>query len=175
MFTDLVIYAGDSVAVGRLDLAHERMADLLRSDAPIGATDVHATALAGSRSVWLPSLALDRDEILVAVAHGPRGNPVRRIATLGVAAVATIGPYRVTGQLHAPRLMDPFELARRRRWIALTSATVAYLEDGRSVRCAHDTILLNARWVATLTRDGAAGPSLSGRRAWPAATAGACA
>lgn len=143
MTTQLIVYAEDAIAQARLTLGHDRLADLLVTTEPVRTTRASVRALDGGRHVDLPELELDRSEILIAVPDGHRGDLGRRLGTVARPAVLRIGPYEVAGHLHGPASTNPFSLARRRSWIAMTEATVRYRANGRVVTHARPTVLVN--------------------------------
>jgi hypothetical protein len=153
MLAELTIFAADSVATARTLLAHDRLSDLLAADTPIEVRGVRLTSLEDGRRVNLDALDLERGEILLASTDAPRGNLARRVGTIQRPAVARVGPFEVTGQLHGPPSMDPFQVARRHGWFALTDATISYLCAGREVRTTAPVALVNVVHLASLVPD----------------------
>lgn len=170
MLIELSVYAADAVASARLLLAHDRLADLLASDDAIDVRSVRLTALHDGRRETLAALDLARGEILLATTGEPRGNPGRRVGTVARPAVARVGPYTVTGRLHGPPSMDAFEAGRRRAWIPLTDAFVAYRSGGREIRTPAPVALLNGAYVSSLVAadpDDRLGARHTGPGGWP--------
>lgn len=153
MLAELTIYAADSVVSARLLIAEDRVSEFLASSTPIDLRNVRITSLEDGHRMALDVLEVDRREILMAVADNARGKPSRRVATVQRPAVAQVGPYRVTGRIHGPPATDPIEVARRRPWIAITSATVWYSGNGMEVRIRHGAVLVNVHHIGSLVAD----------------------
>lgn len=150
MTTELTIYAEDAIATAVLANAHARLSDLLGSCDPIVTTRAQVRSIADGHRLHLDRMDLLRREILVAVPDGTRGDPGRRLCTLTYPAIVRIGPFEIVGQLHGPPSTDAFALARRRRWVAMTDATVVWFSGGRKHVVAHPTVLLNGDHITTL-------------------------
>lgn len=150
MQTALTIFADDAIAAATLHLAAPRLADLLHSDERIRTTSVAVRALADGHQLHLDQLDLERREILLAVPDDVRGDVSRRIATQAQTAHVRIGPFDVLGDIHAPARMDPFALAKRRAWVAMTNVTVRWQSMGRERLLTYPVVLVNASRIADL-------------------------
>jgi hypothetical protein len=145
----LAAYATDCIATGSFDLAHDRLADRLAACDVLPTTGVSVRALDDGRVVELAELTLQRAELCLVVAAGPRGDRARRLATVSHPMRALVGPYEIVGRLHGPASTDPFGTVRRRRWVAVTDALVSYRSRDRLRSVAHEAILLNTDFLAT--------------------------
>lgn len=124
---DVIAYAEDCILSGRLPMAAERLSDLLNENVEFELVDVMVEDLVGSGPVQTRVIVVHRDELLLVVATGPRGNPGRRNHTRQHSIVARIGPYEVRGLIHALPGTDPVESLRRRKpMIALTDAVIDF-------------------------------------------------
>jgi hypothetical protein len=124
---DVVAYAEDCILSGRLPMAAERLSDLLNENLEFELVDVMVEDLVGNAPVETRDVVVHRDELLLVVATGPRGNPGRRNHTRQHSIVARIGPYEVRGLIHSLPGTDPVESLRRRKpMIALTDAVIDF-------------------------------------------------
>ncbi len=149
MRIQLAAYATDCIATGSFDLVHDRLADRLAAFDLLPTTCVSVRALDDGRVVELAELTLQRAELCLVAAAGPRGDRARRLATVSRPMRALVGPYEIVGRLHGPASTDPFGTVRRRRWVAVTDALVTYRSRERLRAVAHEAVLLNADFVAT--------------------------
>lgn len=150
MRIDLTAYATDCIVTGRLELRHDRLSDLLSDELLVQVDEATLHALEDGRLVRLPALELQRVEIALVAASGPRGNAGRRLATVRRPMIATVGPYEVIGHLHGPPSTDPFDLVRRRQWVAVTDALVRYRMRGRPIAVPHVGVIVNTGQIAFL-------------------------
>lgn len=153
MLADLTIYAADSILTARLLIAQDRVSEFLATSTPVDLRHVRITSLDDGRRMALDALDVDRREILMAVADNVRGKASRRVATVQRPALAQVGPYRIAGRVHGPPSTDPIELARRRPWIAITSAIVWYTANGSPVKVQHGAVLVNLANLGSLVAD----------------------
>ena len=124
---DVMAYGEDCILSGRLPMAAERLSDLLNENLEFELVDVMVEDLVGSAPSQIRDIVVHRDEILLVVASGPRGNPARRNHTRQHPIVARIGPYEVRGLIHSLPGVDPVENLRRRKpMIALTDAVIDF-------------------------------------------------
>lgn len=150
MRIDLTGYATDSIVRGALELRHDRLSDLLAEELVVPLADATLQALADGRLVRVAAVELRRPELALVAATGPRGNAGRRLATARRPLVAQVGPYEVVGRLHGPSPNDPFELLRRRPWVAVTEALVRYRLRGRPVAAHHPGVIINTALLAAI-------------------------
>jgi hypothetical protein len=143
---DFVAYAEDCVLSGRVRLAADRLSDLVNQHEQIELVDVLVSDLVGGDAIEVHEMIVNRDEILVLDATGPRGREDRRHRTRQVPIVARLGPYEVSGYLHVVPGHDPLASLRRgRALVALSDAVIAYEVGGEPRRRDHGTALVN--WV----------------------------
>lgn len=150
MKIELLAYATDCVVTGLLELERERLGDLLAEAGPLVVRDATLQALEDGRVVTLSDLTLQRGELALVAGSGPRGNGARRLATVRRPMIATVGPYEVVGRLHGPPSTAPFDLVRRRSWIAVTDGLVRYRARNRPTAALHDVLLLNTAHLAAI-------------------------
>jgi hypothetical protein len=170
MLVELTVFAADAVATARLLLVHDRLSDFLANGGPIDVRGAQVTALATGKRATIDALQIDQS-VMQAVATGePRGNVARRLGTVVHPATAIVGPYLIDGELHGPPSVDAFEAARRRGWVPLTNATVAYVLAGREARLVSPVVLVNQRFLESLVADDVGrrvDATASARGAWP--------
>ena len=124
---EFVGYAEDCTLSGRVALDAERLSDLLNQHDRFELVDVLVAPLDGGRAYELREMLVERDEIMLVHAMGPRGNAGRRQRTRQSPIVVKSGPYEVHGYVHALPGSDPIASLRRRRpMIALTEAVIRY-------------------------------------------------
>jgi hypothetical protein len=150
MQVPLRAFAEDCSFRGEVALVGDRLSDFLASTDEIGVMNVTVRALDDGREVESLYSEITRDDLCLVVAGEPRGREDLRIWTRQFAVIARVGPYEVRGYVHAPPTIDPLKLPARRSIVALTSARVAYVEAGRAVTIAADTVLLNSAKVDAL-------------------------
>ena len=141
---EFVAYGEDCVVVARVALPTERLTDLLNGQDRYRITDVVADSLSDGQAYELPEVELQRDELFLVHASGPRGNPGRRQRMRQHAVVLQLGPYLVHGQFHAVPGSDPLEgLRRRQAMVPLTDATIEYVVAGTAQQRRVDTLIVN--------------------------------
>jgi hypothetical protein len=141
---EFVAYGEDCIVVARVALRAERLTDLLNDQDRYRITDVVADSLTDGQAYELPEVELQRDELFLVHAAGPRGNPGRRQRTRQHAVVLQLGPYLVHGQFHAVPGSNPLEGIRRRKaMVPLTDATIEYVVAGRVQQRHVDTLIVN--------------------------------
>ena len=108
--------------------------------------------LDGSGAYELRQMLVERDEIMLVHAMGPRGNAGRRHRTRQSPIVVKSGPYEVHGYVHALPGSDPIASLRRRRpMIALTDAVIRYSMGRERLERRVSTVIVNreaADWIA---------------------------
>jgi hypothetical protein len=143
-------YAEDCTVTGEIALGADRLSDLLSTTTEYEIGPVAFRALDDGREVKAESCAVERDDLLVVLATGPRGKAERRLWTRQHPVRARVGPYVVVGYLHAPPTIDPLRTTDRRPIVALTAGTLVYAEGGTTVRVESEAILLNSAKIDRL-------------------------
>jgi hypothetical protein len=124
---EIVAFAEDSVLSGRIVLAGERVSDVLNDNLEFAVTNALLEDLVDGHAIALRELLLQRDEVFVVDAAGPRGNPARRRHTCQHPIVAKAGPYEVFGYVHVLPGSDPIKsLSSRKPIVAMTDAVIGY-------------------------------------------------
>ena len=143
MIDFLAFDEGTSAIRGRVDLAGDRMADLLALGELIPLFDVELHDLRSRSVQTADATSVDPTRLAIVVATGPRGHFGRRIETASRPVSLTIGRFMVHGFLHAPYPADPIGQVFDRTWIPLTDAVLEYQGPGRMCRERFDTLLVN--------------------------------
>jgi hypothetical protein len=142
MHIDLMAYADDYTASGEILLRGERLADHLNAADELRVEGVTVRALEDGREHNLPFAVINREELCVVAATGPRGSPKLRFRTRPYPMRVQVGPYAVAGYLHALPTADPFVVLQRRQIIALSPARLAFQMAGERVDERHEGLLL---------------------------------
>jgi hypothetical protein len=132
---DFVGFADDCRVEGKVDLEDARLADLLNSRHSIVVHDVTLVSTLDGHTQEFEHLEIERDELDIVVASGPRGDPKRRLATKPNGVTMRLGPYCAEGFMHAPPTANPVRsLSRRPAMVAITDAVLEYqfCEEPRS-------------------------------------------
>jgi hypothetical protein len=99
-------------------------------------------------------IAVQRDEIILVQATGPRGDASRRHRTMPQHLALQMGPYNVRGFFHALPGADPVVAMRRRKtMVPLTDARIEYTIRGEHRETRVDTVIVNREqidWVQAL-------------------------
>lgn len=152
MRIEFVAYAVDCVGEGTIDLESDRLADLLIEVEEVTVDGLVLESTADGRPVEAGHTTVAREELCIVVATGPRGSRGRRVNTRQQLVRASVGPYEVSGYLHAPPTADAFAVARRKPVIALTEAVLRFELAGIRVERRHEAVLLNRDHVAWFER-----------------------
>ena len=148
---EFVAYAEDCILSGQVELAADRLSDLINAHEELELIDVLVADLTDGHAFEVHQLAVRRDEILVVHATGPRGRADRRQRTRQHPIVAKLGPYTVRGYVHALPGSDPIASLRHRRpMVALTDASLEYFVGREEIRRRVATVLINrqlADWI----------------------------
>lgn len=129
---EFVAYAEDCLLSGYVDLAADRLTDLLNEHQEFELVDVFVQDLAGA-GTQMATVTVERDELLMVHAVGPRGDRGRRTRTRQHPVAIQIGPYHVRGYLHALPGSDPISSFRRRRpMVPITDAWIEYVSARRA-------------------------------------------
>jgi hypothetical protein len=154
---DFTAYAEDSRLYGRIQLDAERLTDMLNEHDELTLVNAMVESLADGRTYQADEFTIQRDELLVVEAFGPRGSANRRQRTRPHAMAVKLGPYEIRGYLHVSPTADPLIALRRRKPIVpLTDAALEFTCAGvRQVR-RHSTMLFNREsmdWIAPTVDD----------------------
>ena len=161
---ELTVYAGDSVAFGRLALAGDRVTDLMNDRTEFEFVDACLESLDDGHELLVRSVYIARDEIFAVAVAGPRGDPTRRRRTRPIPVELRVGRYDVSGNIHIVPGTDPIIGFRRRRvMVPLTEATIEFdAPEGRRIS-RYGTILVNrdlTDWIGAATRSDVRPPDL---------------
>lgn len=136
-------YADDCTVRGELELKTDRLSDFLASTTEFQLASPEFRALEDGRIVSAESCEIERDDLCVILATGPRGREERRLWTRQHPVRVRVGPYVVVGYLHSPPTIDPFRTTDRRPIVALTSCVVGYAEADSTVWVESQAVLVN--------------------------------
>mgnify|MGYP006276506487 CR=1 FL=1 len=119
-------WAEDCVVTGRIALeGDDRLIDALNTRGRLELGAVSVEALEDGRVIALDHLSLGLDELCAVELTGPRGHPERRRGTVRHRIAVEIGPYLITGSLHALPGVSPLATFRHRPpVVALTDAAI---------------------------------------------------
>jgi hypothetical protein len=153
---ELTVYAGDSVAFGRLALTGDRVTDLMNDRTEFEFVDTFVQSLDDGHGLQVRTVFVSRDEIFAVAVAGPRGDPARRRRTRPIPVELRVGRYDVSGNIHIVPGTDPIIGFRRRRvMVPFTEATIEFdSADGRRIS-RYGTILVNrdlTDWIGAATR-----------------------
>ena len=141
---DFVGFSDDCRVEGKVDLADSRLADMLNGNATIVVREVTVVSTSDGRTQELDELEINRDELNIVVASGPRGDPKRRLATRPNGVSMKLGPYCAEGFMHAPPSANPVSgIWNRPAMIAMTDAVLEYRFCDEPVSQWFRTILVN--------------------------------
>jgi hypothetical protein len=143
-------YADDCTVRGELELKTDRLSDFLASTTEFQLASPEFRALDDGRTVSAESCEIERDELCVILATGPRGREERRLWTRQHPVRVRVGPYVVVGYLHSPPTIDPFRTTDRRPIVALTSCVVGYAESDSTVWVEAQAVLVNTSKIEHL-------------------------
>jgi hypothetical protein len=128
---EFIAYAEDCLLVGHIRLGAARLTDLLNDHDEYELVDVEVIAIGADRAIDVTTAVVNRDEILLVHATGPRGSRERRTRTRQHPVAMQLGPYHVRGYIHALPGSDPIASFRHRKpMVPLTDAWVEY-QDGK--------------------------------------------
>jgi hypothetical protein len=161
---ELTVYAGDSVAFGRIALAADRVTDLLNDGTEFEFVDTYLQSLDDSHGVLVQTIVVAREEIFAVAVAGPRGDPTRRTRTRPIPVELRLGRFDVSGNIHVVPGTDPIVGFRRRRvMVPLTEATIAFDAPGGRTISRFGTIVVNrdlTEWIAPASRSDIRPPEL---------------
>ena len=148
---EFVGFSDDCRVDGRIDLSDARLADLLNDNKTIRVYDVTLTSTTDGHTQAFDQLDINRDELEIVVASGPRGDPKRRLATKPNGVTVKLGPYCAEGFMHAPPTANPVRsLNRRPTMVAITDAVLEYDYCQQPVSQWFRTLLVNREMALSL-------------------------
>ncbi len=150
MWIEFRAYADDYTVGGATVFQGDRLSDFLEDIGELEVEHVTVRALEDGRQHDLPSAVIQREELCIVAATGPRGRADRRFRTRAYPVRAEVGPYAVVGYFHAPPTADPFAIVQRRRIVALKPVRLAFDVAGDRIEEAHDTLLLMRAKITSL-------------------------
>jgi hypothetical protein len=148
---DFVGFSEDCRVEGKVDLDDARLADLLNSRRSIVVHDVTLVSTLDGHKQAFDKLEIERDELDIVVASGPRGDPKRRLATKPNGVTMKLGPYCAEGFMHAPPTANPVRgINRRPTMVAITDAVLEYQFCDEPVSEWFRTLLVNREMAVSL-------------------------
>jgi hypothetical protein len=148
---DFSAWAEDCRLYGSLDLDGDRLSDMLNLYDELILVDVLAQGLDGGPITEIAELSINRDEILLVEASGPRGNPTRRRHLRPVPISVQLGEFGVRGNVHVTPGADPMvALSRRPPIVPLTGAQVSYRDKLQQLSHDNATVLFNWHLVTSV-------------------------
>jgi len=148
---DFVGFSEDCRVEGKVDLDDARLADLLNSRRSIVVHDVTLVSTLDGHKQAFDKLEIERDELDIVVASGPRGDPKRRLATRPNGVTMKLGPYCAEGFMHAPPTANPVRgINRRPTMVAITDAVLEYQFCDEPVSEWFRTLLVNREMAVSL-------------------------
>lgn len=148
---DFVGFSEDCRVEGKVDLDDARLADLLNSHRSIVVHDVTLVSTLDGHTQEFKKLEIQRDELDIVVASGPRGDPKRRLATKPNGVAMRLGPYCAEGFMHAPPTANPVRgFGRRPAMVAVTDAVLEYQFCDEPVSEWFRTLLVNRDMAVSL-------------------------
>ena len=140
---EFIGFADDCRVEGRVDLEDARLADLLNRKETLVLRHVTLVSMADGHSRQFRRLEIQRDELDIVVATGPRGDPSRRLATRPSGVALKLGPYQAEGYMHAPPTATVRGLNHRPSMVALTDAVLEYSFNNETHSQRYETLLVN--------------------------------
>jgi hypothetical protein len=141
---EFVAYAADCAISGFIRLEVNRLSDLLNGSEEFELRNVLVDDFSGTPPAGVSEVLVKREELLVVHATGPRGNPALRRPTRQHPVIAVIGPYQVSGYVHAmPGAPVLASLQRRGHIVPLSDASIDYVVGGSRQRRRVETLLIN--------------------------------
>jgi hypothetical protein len=148
---DFVGFSDDCRVEGKLDLEEPRLADLLNGRSSILVRDVTLVSTLDGHRQEFEELEIERDELEIVVASGPRGDPKRRLSTKPNGVVMKLGPYSAEGFMHAPPTANPVTgVAHGPAMVAITDAVLEYEFCNEPVSEWFRTLLVNRDLAVSL-------------------------
>lgn len=150
MQIDFRAYADDYTVGGATVFQGDRLSDFLEDVDELEVERVTVRALDDGREHDLPSAVIQREELCIVAATGPRGRVDRRLRTRAYPIRAEVGPYAVVGYFHALPTADPFAIVDHRRIVALKPVRITFVLAGNRIEETHDALLLMRDKITSL-------------------------
>ena len=148
---DFVGFADDCRVEGRVDLEDARLADLLNRQDSVLVHNVVVVSTVDGHSQEFEQLEIERNELDLVVASGPRGDPGRRLKTKPNGVTMKLGPYCAEGFMHAPPTANPVRsIDHRPTMVAITEAVLEYMFCNEPVSESFPTVLVNRDMAISL-------------------------
>lgn len=170
---DFVAYTSDERLSGRVGLDASRLSDMLNAHDEFVLVDALAERLPQGGSMVVSEILVERSELPLVYAAGPRGDRAQRVPTQAHRIVLRAGRYLVSGRIHSGPGEDPLASLRARSpMIPLTDAAIEFRRGSDIVREPSGTIVVNRElvdWVreGNPRADGADVPWVPNRRPRP--------
>ena len=152
---DFVGFASDCTITGKLTMFGDRLTDFLNGQERFRVHHLECESLADGRRVGVDSLSVERNDLMVVVATGPRGSERQRVSLQTKRMQVSIGPYLILGRLHTKPGSDPVaSVMKRDPMIPLTHVTIAYEMAGSIVARDIPTVIVNrllVDWISATT------------------------
>ena len=154
---DFFAYSEDCILSGRTVLDGDRLTDMLNENDEYALIGVTVERFDGGPPMEVDELVVQRDEVWLVHASGPRGNAERRHRTSQQHVAIKMGQYAVRGFYHALPGTDPVSAIRRRKpMVPLTGVRIEYTIAGEPREVRVDTVIANRdlmEWVETIEPD----------------------
>ncbi len=155
---DFVAYSTSERLSGRIRLDSARLTDMLNAHREFVLVDALAERLPDGGSMVVPEILVQRDELALVRAGGPRGDRTLRVPTQTHRVVLRSGRYVVAGLHHSTGGEDPLAALRRRDpMVPLTDAVILFRVGPNIVEEPGGTIVVNrdlVEWVRQGDLDG---------------------
>ena len=159
---DFVAYGEDCVLSGRTVLDGDRLSDMLNEHDEYDLIGVTVERFDGGSPMEVDEVVVQRDELWLVHATGPRGNVARRHRTAQQYVAMKMGQYEVRGFYHALPGTDPVTaLQRRKPMVPLTDARIEFTLGGEVREARVATLVFNrdkVEWVTAVEPDRAEFP-----------------
>ena len=159
---ELVAFASHGRLSGRIRLDRARLSDMLNEHDEFQLAGVLAMHLPEGHSRVIRELVIQRSELFVVHAGGPRGDRAHRTPSVPRGITVKCGPYFVTGDVHSPPEIDPLRFFQlRQTMVPLTDAVVEFHATGGPVQETVDVVVVNRDLVDWVRRsEGIAAPDV---------------
>jgi hypothetical protein len=160
-------FAEDCTITGRVTMFGERLTDFLNGRERFRIHHVLCRSLDDGHEVAINSLSVERSDLLLVVATGPRGSQKRRVSLETARLQLSIGPYLILGRLHTEQGSDVMSsVDKREPMIPLTHATIAYRQTGGIVARDVPALIVNRMlvdWISPTTEASSVFPDVEVR------------
>jgi hypothetical protein len=154
---EFVAYSDDCLLSGHVRLGADRLSDMLNAHDEYLLVDVLVERLGDGHGIEVKEVLVERDELFLVHATGPRGNQSRRQRTRAHPVAMQMGPYHVRGYLHTVPGGDPLTSIRRRKtMVPLTEAWIEYVSGGTRQRRRVAALVINREqidWIVNAADD----------------------